>query len=957
MPEQTPTPGPGFSVDGSVGGLVSGSSVVLQENGSDNTKVTANGSFSFSKKLTNGTAYAVTVLTAPQGGSCTVASGKGKVTNAVVNFAVSCKITQFTIGGTIAGLASGQQVTLNNGTNALAVHANGAFTFPTAAPFNGSYAVTVGTQPSSQICTVSKGSGTGVTANVSSVSVACSPNAYTIAGTVAGLASGQQVTLQDNGADSLPVTANGPFTFATSVAYDGGYSVTVVTQPAGQICTVSHGSGAGVVSNVSNINIACSTNTYSIGGTISGLGSSRQVTLQNNGSDALIVSADGAFTFPVPVAYNSSYSVTVGTEPNGQTCTAANNSGSGSGVTANVTSVDITCATNIYSIGGSITGLATNGQVTLVNNSVDPLIVSANGNFVFAAPVNYDGGYNVAVSTQPTGQTCTPSSNTGSGVTANVTSVSIVCSTNAYTIGGSLTGLASGQVTLEDNGADALVVNSNSTFTFATPVAYGGGYAVTVSTQPTGQTCSVTNGSGSGINVTAGVSSVTIVCGVNTFSIGGNVSGLASGAQVTLTDNGSDAVTVSANNPFTFPTPVPFGGSYDVTVATQPTGQTCTASSYTGNNVSANVSAVAVSCVNNPVYAYVADYSDGTVSQYTVGASTGVLAPLSAPTVSSGSGASSNPTSVAIDPTGRYAYVTNYSDSKISQFQIAQSGSGIGSLTAMSPATLNTGTNPTMVVVDPAGQYAYVANYGADTVSSYAIDPNTGALTLVGAFDAGNNPRALAVTGTYVYVTNSGDGTVSQYTSASGVLTPMSPNASINSGSGNLCTISYNGNLPSSTAPINVVVDPTGQYVYVVNNGESTVSQFTIGSGGALSGPATLSTSANGNACSQAIGLTVDPNPNKPYIYVTNWLDGSVAQFTIGSGGALTSGPIVTAGLTSAGPQAASIDPTGSYLYIVDIGSSNVSQYSIAADGSLSLIGGAPFTNSGAGPAMITTAY
>ena len=103
------------------------------------------------------------------------------------------------------------------------------------------YSVTVKTNPSGQACTVSSGSGTVGSANVTNVAVTCSNTAsYTVGGTVSGLSG--TVVLQDNGGDDLSVTANGSFTFATALR-GAAYSVTVKTNPSGQTCTVSSGSG------------------------------------------------------------------------------------------------------------------------------------------------------------------------------------------------------------------------------------------------------------------------------------------------------------------------------------------------------------------------------------------------------------------------------------------------------------------------------------------------------------------------------------------------------------------------------------------------------------------------------------------------------------------------------------------------------------------------------------------
>lgn len=60
---------------------------------------------------------------------------------------------------------------------------------------------------------------------------------------------------------------------------------------------------------------------YTIGGMLSGLAADQQVSLADNQTDSLILSADGAFTFKTAVAANGSYSVSVATQPTGQTGT------------------------------------------------------------------------------------------------------------------------------------------------------------------------------------------------------------------------------------------------------------------------------------------------------------------------------------------------------------------------------------------------------------------------------------------------------------------------------------------------------------------------------------------------------------------------------------------------------------------------------------------------------------
>lgn len=78
---------------------------------------------------------------------------------------------------------------------------------------------------------------------------------YTVGGTASGLTAAGLV-LQNNGADDLSVAASGAFTFATALAAGSPYDVTVKTQPAGQACSVTSGTGS-VQADVGNVLVEC----------------------------------------------------------------------------------------------------------------------------------------------------------------------------------------------------------------------------------------------------------------------------------------------------------------------------------------------------------------------------------------------------------------------------------------------------------------------------------------------------------------------------------------------------------------------------------------------------------------------------------------------------------------------------------------------------------------------------
>jgi hypothetical protein len=167
-------------------------------------------------------------------------------------------------------------------------------------------------------------------------------------------------------------------------------------------------------------------------------------------------------------------------------------------------------------------------------------------------------------------------------------------STNA-SIGGTVGGLGSGlSVTVQNNSGDTLTVSANQSFAFPTAIAPGGAYAVTVLTQPVGETCTVGNGTGTVDSVGDDVTSVTVICSV-TSSIGGVLSGLASGNSVWLATN-NEVLPVAANGAFAFPGLLAVGTAYNVTIAQQPAQQTCTVANPTGTVVSGVMASVVVTC-------------------------------------------------------------------------------------------------------------------------------------------------------------------------------------------------------------------------------------------------------------------------------------------------------------------------------------------------------------------------
>jgi 6-phosphogluconolactonase (cycloisomerase 2 family) len=681
------------------------------------------------------------------------------------------------------------------------------------------------------------------------------PGGYTVSGTVSGLAAGQQVTLADNGTDTLNVTTGGSFTFQQPVTYSQPYSVTIATQPSGQTCSVSNGSGSSFAYNISNVKVLCTSTTYQVGGTVSGLAAGASVTLVDNGTDTLALSVDGSFNFTAPLIYHQAYDVTVSTQPTMQTCAVTMGSGT---VTAAVSTVAVNCAYNLEPVSIIVSGLESRATLRLLLNGGDTLRVGANGTYTFTAKDAYASPFAVTITgTQPTGQTCIVEG--GVGTVMGTVTVPIVCTNNPYTIGGMISGLAPfQQVVLTDNSNDTLLT-ANGTFTFKKFLFYQATYSVQVTAQPTGETCTVQSGTGSGTVGTSNIASVVVTCLTtppeNAYVVNSGGPNVAvfniNGGQITPSPSANASAT-TGTNPLSIAIDPSFHYAY---VANQSDGPPGDISEYVISPVDGSLSPlstptipsgvttgpqfVVVSPLGNAVYAL--NGADGTISQYTLGTGTGILAPMSPATVPADASASTppnpsaNPSAMAINSTGTFAYVVNQGDNSVSEFSIAPSGA----LTLVT--TTSTGMGPNAVAISPKGDYLYVTNALDMNISEFSI--SAGALTLLTQSPAGipNTPTSIVVdpTSTYVYVGDFGDvvgdsGNIDEYT--------------IDGSNGSLTANSGAVNIGTSAVPNQLAFDQTGKFLYSADN-NGNVDQFALTPlTGVLAAEGTYTPSSGGNA-------------------------------------------------------------------------------------------------------------
>jgi 6-phosphogluconolactonase (cycloisomerase 2 family) len=336
-------------------------------------------------------------------------------------------------------------------------------------------------------------------------------------------------------------------------------------------------------------------------------------------------------------------------------------------------------------------------------------------------------------------------------------------------------------------------------------------------------------------------------------------------------------------------------------------------------------------------FAYVANFPDNSISAYAVngssGAPSGVLSPL---------GKSADPNGsqqVVVHPSGSFLYsLGNDSAQTVTLFDVDPVAGGLtstGNMYATASSTL--GSNATM---DAGGNYLYVANNSANSISAFSINQNDGTLTsLPGIGTNLSNPIFILVdsSGPYLYAINSVGNTVSGYTINTAANTPAPGPA------GTLAPIATNGTvaLASTDSLHYAAIDPTGSFIYVPD-GHGNVEAVTIGKGGAL-GTLTGTPFAVAGA-SATRSAVVDPTATFLYV-LDNPSSGNGAIYTLPLTGG-TPGAAASNVPTGPGPLWIAEDVTGSLISVVNSGNNTLSTFTIGKGGVLTDSGFNPQTAS-----------
>lgn len=277
------------------------------------------------------------------------------------------------------------------------------------------------------------------------------------------------------------------------------------------------------------------------------------------------------------------------------------------------------------------------------------------------------------------------------------------------------------------------------------------------------------------------------------------------------------------------------------------------------------------------ILVYVPNSADGTVSVFQTNANGTLQSVATAP--ATGLGVNSR---AAVRGDQAFVYVTAEATDKLHVINTA---------TNTIVQTVDTGDAPYGVTVSPDGTRVYVANNTSNTVSVFSASATNGELTALTTINAGD-PRDVVVTpdGTRLYVANQGTNSVQVVDTATNSV---------------VATVTVPGGLTAFNAPFDLALSPDGKRVYVANASGS-VSVVDTATNAVIATPATGVSPRS---------VVVSPNGN--YFYVVNANDATISQFDAANNSLLaTTGTIGV--LASHDAIGAVITPDGAFLYATE---------------------------------------
>ena len=286
-----------------------------------------------------------------------------------------------------------------------------------------------------------------------------------------------------------------------------------------------------------------------------------------------------------------------------------------------------------------------------------------------------------------------------------------------------------------------------------------------------------------------------------------------------------------------------------------------------------------------------------------------------------------------------FMWVATQGDQMVRSYTISQNNGAINPI-GTNGTPVATGVQPQAMIVNPNGTSIFIVNAGG-TVTAYTVNGD-GTLSAAGSpVNAGSTPVALAAdpAGKFLFVANQGSasdvtsGTISVFAISGTGLTPV----------GNPVPTELNGDV-SGSGPSALAVSPVGSYLYVANQFSNNVQSYSYDASGNLTliNTYTAGTNPAGLAFSRCAGITsgtatvnctVGDDNN---LFVSNSGSNNISIFSaciqvsascVAPNGTLVEIPSKSPVAAGVGPATILVNPTSDFVYAVDRGSNQVSEY------------------------------
>ena len=459
----------------------------------------------------------------------------------------------------------------------------------------------------------------------------------------------------------------------------------------------------------------------------------------------------------------------------------------------------------------------------------------------------------------------------------------------------------------------------------ASPSSVTLGSSTTLTWSSANTTSCTASGAWSGTQSTSGSATETpAAAGTSTYTLTCTGSGGSASASATVTVNAPAAATVTIS---VSPTTINEGSSATLTWSST-NATSCTASgAWSGTQSTSGSESVSPTPAGSYTYTLACSNAGGSAS--------------------SSATLTLNATPVA------FIYTTD-GDNTVAGFGEAQ---GTGQLSPLANSPFTPGpTNLIALLPDPAMNLLFVVSAettatSQGTITSFAVDPSTGNLTLTGNStslpDAPTGNDLVLGPGNVLYVTSASSATIMAYSIASGGALTALPGSPYSVP----CIGAFCGN---DNTPGEMIYDAADKTLYVVNTEDWTVATFSVATNGSLTYIANTVTGAD-----VPVSLTI--SPNGAFLYAPNELSNSISAFTITPNATLNGNPAPLTPVTGqpfantngSNPDSPAIEPTGQYLYVNNgtannDGGQSISAFSInQSSGAVTELTGSPFPITG----------